>query len=74
MSAKKAPAKAVKQSDLEAEIAALDAENEELLNYVEQLEEDLTTAGSLFLAFRASCASDSSFVVKVRLSDKLTKT
>lgn len=33
-------------ADLEAEINALDAENEELLQYVEQLEEELTTAGA----------------------------
>jgi hypothetical protein len=32
--------------DKDAEIAALDAENEELVGYVDQLEQELTNAGS----------------------------
>jgi hypothetical protein len=46
---KKAPSPPPEEEDFidkDAEIAALDAENEELVNYVDQLEQELTNAGS----------------------------
>jgi hypothetical protein len=67
MSGKKAaatPSKPASKSNLEAEIAALDAENEELLTYVEQLEEELTTAGPFF-CFR--CGKERKKILTSRL-------